>query len=66
MKSYEGMWVITVTSPTVQPDQVIGPFHTREEASAWEDKHLDAEPGARAAFVQLTDPHDLITDGGTD
>ena len=50
-------WVIVI-DPPLQETEVIGTFATRDEAAAFEDKHIDAPDGSRAYFVPIVTPEE--------
>lgn len=50
-------WVIVV-DPPLQETEVIGTFATRDEAAAFEDRHVDAPEGSRAYFVPMVSPEE--------
>lgn len=50
-------WVIVI-DPPLQEAEAIGPFASRDEAAAFEDRHVDAPEGSRAVFLPIVSPGD--------
>jgi hypothetical protein len=53
-------WVIVIDPPLLETE-VIGTFPTRDEAAAFEDKHVDAPDGSRAYFVPMVTPEQYVS-----